>query len=286
MPVDTDTQRGYAIPKGIRYEEKFFLGLTGRQCLYFFVAGFIIYRIVLKTALPEEVKLFSSLAVAVVGFLMIIGYDRLIFDILHFGASPRLYKYGDRRLFQMLNVKDVRNDTIITNDGRYVAIVKVTPINLSIFKEEKQNAIIRAYKEFLNSIDFDVQILMRTVNIDMSEYFNNLKKTAKNQSYIADLENYFSTYMKEKDVRDREFFVVISYKPKTSITQKAVEERYDEIIFRLERRVKVVQDKLLEAGLVNERLNDNRLLTLLSLFYTEFGELPEKYLFPVTYVGG
>ena len=82
---------------------------------------------------------------------------------------------------------------------------------------EEQKAVIHAYKDFLNSLDFPIQIVMRTTNLNIDDYLYELRKSALEQKnpeiekQFESFKNFVHEFIKENDVKNRLFYVIIPY---------------------------------------------------------------------------
>ena len=68
----------------------------------------------------------------------------------------------------LVNIKEIRDDTVILKDGGMRQIIMVGGVNFALKSETEQNIMTQAYQTFLNGIDFPLQIVVhsRKVNID------------------------------------------------------------------------------------------------------------------------
>ena len=61
-----------------------------------------------------------------------------------------------------LRISDIKNDTVVMDDGTLRAIVGVSSTNFDLKGQEEQDSIIFNFQRFLNSLDFSIQILMQS----------------------------------------------------------------------------------------------------------------------------
>jgi uncharacterized protein affecting Mg2+/Co2+ transport len=60
-------------------------------------------------------------------------------------------------------------------------VLKVHSINFNLKSEEEQDSIIYAYQRFLNTLRFPIQIIVRSLKVDIEGYINKLKNLAVRQ---------------------------------------------------------------------------------------------------------
>src|SRR3989338_10228561 len=83
---------------------------------------------------------------------------------------------------QYLDIAEIKEDTVVMNDGTLRAVLLVSSINFSLKSEEEQNAIVAAYIGFLNFLEFPLQIIIQSRQLDVDGYLERLKKIEKEQT--------------------------------------------------------------------------------------------------------
>lgn len=122
-----------------------------------------------------------------------------------------------------LEIKDIVDDLIITKGGSAAMVIQTSAINFDLLAEYEQDSKIFAFAGLLNSLNFHIQILIRTRRIDISNYVNYLKKQAT-RDMTPGLRKQLNIYTQfiqkiiiENDVLDKNFLLVIPYNPIGSI---------------------------------------------------------------------
>ena len=83
---------------------------------------------------------------------------------------------------QYLDIAEFREDTVIMRDGTLRAVLLVASINFALKSEDEQNAIIAAYVGFLNNLDFPLQIVIQSRELNIDNYLSFLKQKEKEQT--------------------------------------------------------------------------------------------------------
>ena len=128
------------------------------------------------------------------------------------GASSQKY----------LDIAEIRDDVVIMKDGSLRAVLLVSSINFSLKSEEEQDAIISGYANFLNSLDFPLQILIQSRPINIDSYLASLEKVQATQTnellkmQITDYTEYISELVKMGEIMTKRFYVIVSYNPLSS----------------------------------------------------------------------
>ncbi len=114
-----------------------------------------------------------------------------------------------------LDIHDVANDMVILKDGAVSLILTVTAMNFGLLAEEEQDAIIYGYAGLLNSLNYSIQILIRSQTKDVTSYINLLKVKEEEtinrlkKEQIKRYREFISDLVQERNVLDKKFYVVI-----------------------------------------------------------------------------
>ncbi|MFH1424370.1 MAG: PrgI family protein [archaeon] len=275
----------YEIPQALKYEEKIILGMTFKQLAYVGVAG-LVSVIVFKTPIPLFAKVpIIALLMTAGGALAFLKLDEKALNAFNHFKSPRKMGYMDTNMSSFVGVKRVRDDAIELDDNTIRAVIQVMPINFAIRAEDDRNAIIRSFQKFLNSLDFPVQILVRTVNLNLDSYVEYLRSTVgkkvskKNQRLKVMLDDYcdfLEKYVNENAVQDRLFYLIIP--GRRFKDEKDRKAKLDELGIRAQ----VCREGLATAGLRSNRLRTEQVVPMLASFFGGHVEVGNEYLFPIT----
>jgi len=116
---------------------------------------------------------------------------------------------------QYLDIYDVSNDFLILKDGSTSLILTVSAMNFGLLAEEEQDAIMYAYAGLLNSLNYPIQIVIRSQTKDVTSYLQLLKeeedKTVSDtrRGWIARYRQFVGELIRERNVLDKKFYVAI-----------------------------------------------------------------------------
>lgn len=114
-----------------------------------------------------------------------------------------------------LDIYDITNDILINKDGSTALILQVNALNFGLLAEEEQDAIMYSYAGLLNSLNYPIQIVIRSQTKDVTNYLNLLaeeEEKAVNPSQKQRINRYrafVADLIKERNVLDKKFYVVI-----------------------------------------------------------------------------
>jgi hypothetical protein len=123
---------------------------------------------------------------------------------------------------QFLDIAEIKDDTLIMRDGTLRAVIMVSSINFALKSEDEQSATISAYVSFLNNIDFPIQIVVQSREMNIDEYLLRLKKKEKEQTnellkiQTREYIQYVSELVSIGRIMNKKFYIVIPYNPLTN----------------------------------------------------------------------
>ena len=185
-----------------------------------------------------------------------------------------------------LKFAEIKDNTIILKDGNLRQILLCSSINFSLKSEQEQNAIIFAYQNFLNSLNFPIQILMQSKKLDLSGYLEKLQKKANAQQnellrmQTLDYTDFIKRLINLANIMDKRFYVMIPYLVPPKIGPKIpmsgqtpinslTPEEFAQYKKELEQRAQVIQSGLGSIGIRTALLNTQQLIELLYGVYNQ-----------------
>jgi hypothetical protein len=120
---------------------------------------------------------------------------------------------------EFLEIYDITNDLAILKTGTASLILEVSAMNFGLLAEEEQDAVIYTYAALLNSLNYPIQIIIQSQTKDVTKYLNLLKEKENESAHsprgerIARYREFVTNLIKERNVLDKKFFVVIPATP-------------------------------------------------------------------------
>lgn len=190
-------------------------------------------------------------------------------------------------------IADIRDGLITLTDGSMVAIVMASSLNFSLKSDDERKAILLQFQDFLNSLDFSLQIFIESRRLDIRPYIALLEERRKAQ--VNDLMkiqteqyiNFIKNFTENSSIMTKNFFVVIPHgtaiiktkgglggllsglgaKKNEEEKKVEVETNFEENKSQLEQRVAVVEQGLVRCGIRVARLGNEEVI---ELFYKIF----------------
>ncbi len=116
---------------------------------------------------------------------------------------------------EFLDIFDVTDDLLLLKSGAAAVILQVTAMNFGLLAEEEQDAIIYGYAGLLNSLNYPIQIVVRSQTKDVTSYLNLLKEkeeetvSPSRKQQIRQYREFVADLVQERNVLDKKFYVVI-----------------------------------------------------------------------------
>ena len=195
----------YEIPPEIEYKERIIFGLTFQQLAYAILFGLILLAI-FKLSLP----LTTSLILSSIPFTLAIGFmfldlkQHLTNILTHFKFTKA--EQGTKAMKKFLKIKQIK-DSLINNK---ISIIKLESINFMIKTEESKEAILSNFRKFLNSISFNVQIIITSEDLDLTPHFNHLEKTTKLKELFNNYKKFIEKQILTNATKNRSFYILIT----------------------------------------------------------------------------
>lgn len=199
---------------------------------------------------------------------------------------------------EFVPIKEVRDGTIVLKDGGLRAIVLANSVNLSLKSDDEQRATILQFQNFLNTLDFAIQISVQSRRLDIRPYLLLLENRIKVQNepllkiQTKEYIEFIRSFTESVNIMTKSFFIVVPYthtalksdsgifdrlfKRKSKEEKRAIkEEDFEEKRSQLEQRVGVIQQGLGRCGIKSAKLGTEEVV---EVFYKVFnpGEVEGK----------
>ncbi len=181
-------------------------------------------------------------------------------------------------------VKEIRNGTIILNDGGYRGILMCSSINFGLKSADEQHAITLGFQNFLNMLDFSIQIVINSRKMDLRPYLALLEgksadqKTELMRIQLREYVEFIRSFADQANIMTKMFYIVVPYAPRASVasalhtisflggkkeTQAAHDTSFEEDRIQLEQRLSLVAGGLEGTGVRAIPLGTEEVIELL-----------------------
>ncbi|MCL4426910.1 hypothetical protein M1534_00940 [Patescibacteria group bacterium] len=128
-----------------------------------------------------------------------------------------------------LPLQDIRDGVVVLKTSGLRAVLACSSLNFDLKSEEEQNAIIYQYQDFLNSLDFTLQIIVQSRILNLENYIRNLQDINASQDnpllqiQTNEYVEFIKSLVEVENIMSKSFYIVVPFDPpavpgKTSIT--------------------------------------------------------------------
>ena len=189
---------------------------------------------------------------------------------------------------EFVSVKEIRDGVIILNDNSMVSILMTSSLNFALKSSDEQQAVLLQFQNFLNSLEYSVQIFIQSKRLDIRPYIALMENRRKEQTneliriqtkeYIGFVKNFTESV----NIMSKNFFLIVTYQPaiiktkggidklfgkKTIADKNKDKSDFEESRTQLEQRISVVEQGLTRTGLRMARLGTEEVVELLYKIY-------------------
>ena len=193
-------------------------------------------------------------------------------------------------------IQEVRDGIVILKDGSMRAILMTSSINFALKSADEQQAILLQFQNFLNSLEFSIQIFIQSRDLDIRPYVALLEERYKAQTtelmriQTREYIGFVKSFTEDTNIMTKHFFIVVPYTPSVikrskggggipglgkRASKQTTEERsatFEENRSQIEQRIAVIEQGLARTGIRIVNLGTEEII---ELFYRLFnpGEL-------------
>ncbi len=119
----------------------------------------------------------------------------------------------------LVAIEEIHDNTVILKNGAMRQVLMVGGMNTALKSEEELNLITTSYQNFLNSLDFSLQIIVHSRKVNIEKYLSSLEErrrleqSAILQSQISEYKEFIAGFVRENDIMEKTFLVVVPFSP-------------------------------------------------------------------------
>ncbi len=118
---------------------------------------------------------------------------------------------------QLLTIDAIKDDIVVMKDGGFRLILMCSSLNFALKSADEQDAITYQYQNFLNSLDFPLQIVTLSRLLNITPYIETLKNHQKEEDneyvkiQIGEYIEFIQTLVGSANIMSKTFYAVISH---------------------------------------------------------------------------
>ena len=191
---------------------------------------------------------------------------------------------------QFVEIQEIRNDVLILKDGSLRQIIKVGSTNFELKSQDEQLAVLQNFRNFLNSLDFSVEIMIMSRKLNINKYLAFINESAENQQnellriQTVDYSKFVQELTQLANIMAKDFFLAIPFyispkvskgigetfksvfKPSTVVKEMKPED-FESYRIQLSQRVNLVFENVAGMGLAPKPMEQDGLINLYYRLY-------------------
>lgn len=119
-----------------------------------------------------------------------------------------------------LQLSEIRDGMVIMVDGSFRAVIACKSINFDLMSDREREGVEYSYQNFLNSLNFPVQILIRSQRVDIGPYIDKLVGIRRSQDNMLlgvlmdDYIGFIDALSQEANIMEKSFYITVPFFPK------------------------------------------------------------------------
>ncbi len=195
---------------------------------------------------------------------------------------------------KFVDIKEIRNGVLYLKSGGLRQVLIVSGVNFDLKSEAEQNLILVGFQNFLNSLDFSIQLFVHSRKVNVDAYLQSIEARREEETnellqiQIGEYIQFIRAFVEQNTIIAKTFFVVVPYEttPAVEPTKQLLSflrpsgpkpdagTNLQEVLDQLTRRVAQIVEGLEVIGLRAALLEDEELT---ELFYNLYNpQLTEK----------
>jgi hypothetical protein len=126
---------------------------------------------------------------------------------------------GGNSTQKYVDVEEVHDGVVVLKNGSLRAALLVSSINFDLKATAEQDTIINQYQNFLNSLDFPIQIMISSRKLNIGPYLDYLKKKETQLTnellslQLSEYRNFIKNLTDVSNIMSKFFYVIVPFYP-------------------------------------------------------------------------
>lgn len=131
-----------------------------------------------------------------------------------------------RASYDVVPIEEIRDGVVILSNGSLRAVLMASSLNFALKSSEEQDAIILQYQNFLNSLDFSLQICVESRKLNIEPYLDTLRDRVKVETnellriQISEYITFVKEFVETANIVAKTFYIVVPFTPVSINLQK------------------------------------------------------------------
>ena len=206
--------------------------------------------------------------------------------------SKKEKKNKEKSTEQFVNIQEIRGPLVIVRDGSLRVVVLAHATNFEFKSEDEKIGILSGFKDFLDSVDFPIQIVMQSRKLNIEPYIKNIEATFATidnellRVQASEYARFVKGLTELQTIVSKRFYIIIPYYlSESSVGKTGIKERLkdlfiakkhtkelsdqelDKYVTQLDQRIAVVRMGIERIGVRTDILDRDELIDLFYKYY-------------------
>lgn len=118
---------------------------------------------------------------------------------------------------QFLEIDKVKEGIVLLRNGSLRGVIMISSLNFALKSDDEQQAIVYQFQNFLNSLDFPIEISVQSRKLNITGYLDKLEELEKNQAnellkiQTGEYRKFIKDLIAGGEILSKSFFAVIPF---------------------------------------------------------------------------
>ncbi len=120
---------------------------------------------------------------------------------------------------EFLPIDAIRDNIVLLKGGGARAVLMVSSLNFALKSEEEQDALVFQYENFLNALDFPLQLIVQSRHLNIRPYLDILVERRKEETndllkiQIGEYADFVKSFVEMTNIVTKTFYAVVPFVP-------------------------------------------------------------------------
>lgn len=116
-----------------------------------------------------------------------------------------------------LEIEQIREGVVVLKNQTLRGVLMISSLNFALKSEEEQQAIIYQFQNFLNTLDFSLQVVIQSRKLNIADYLDKIKGLEAKQpnellrAQTASYYDFVKSLIESGTIMSKNFFLVVPY---------------------------------------------------------------------------
>lgn len=117
----------------------------------------------------------------------------------------------------LVSIADIKDSIVLLKNGSLRALIEISAVNFELRSEEEQTGILQNFQRFLNSVDFPLQMIVNSRQLNMDGYLKTVDAVAESATnellkiQAIEYNKFIKELLELSNIMTKHFYVVLPF---------------------------------------------------------------------------